>query len=69
MWEKLDNSDGAILAANGIDDVTPKKSTEKPTESEFKKNLDEAVQWAKDAGYKEADVNDIVKSYRKKKKQ
>jgi hypothetical protein len=39
-----------------------------PTEDDFKKSLDAAAAWAKDAGYKESDIDDIVKSYRKSKK-
>ena len=38
-----------------------------PKENSFEKNLDLAAEWAKDAGYKESDVDDIVKSYRKSK--
>ena len=34
---------------------------------EFKKELKEAVKWAKFVGYKEKDVQDIIKSVRKKK--
>ena len=35
---------------------------------EFEASLDEAQKWAKSVGYNENDVNDIVKSVRKKKR-
>ena len=35
---------------------------------EFEASLDEAHKWAKSVGYDENDVNDIVKSVRKKKR-
>ena len=34
---------------------------------DFTKRLDEALVWAKESGYKEEDVNDIVKTYRNNK--
>ena len=34
---------------------------------DFTKRLDEASDWAKESGYKEEDVNDIVKTYRNNK--
>lgn len=34
---------------------------------DFTKRLDEASDWAKESGYKEENVNDIVKTYRKNK--
>ena len=43
------------------------KPIEVPTENDFKKSLDAAAEWAKEVGYEESDVNDIVKSYRKSK--
>ena len=39
-----------------------------PSADEFKKIMDDAQKWAKSVGYKESDVNDIVKSVRKKRK-
>ena len=35
---------------------------------EFSKTLDEAKEWADSVGYKESDVNDIIKTVRKKKR-
>ncbi len=67
MRKKLDIGTGSKLAAYMIGNVIMLKAIEVPTESDFQKTLDEAAKWAKEAGYKESDVNDIVKSYRKKK--
>ncbi len=39
----------------------------KSDKEDFTKRLDEALVWAKESGYKEEDVNDIVKTYRKNK--
>ncbi len=39
-----------------------------PSAEEFEASLDEAQKWAKSVGYNEDDVNDIVKSVRKKKR-
>ena len=36
-----------------------------PDSEEIKKSMDEAIEWAASVGYKESDVNDIVKSVRK----
>ena len=36
--------------------------------SRFEASLDEAQKWAKSVGYRENDVNDIVKTVRKKKR-
>ena len=59
---------GAKLAAYALGDMIMLKPIEVPTEDDFKKSLDQAAIWAKEAGYKESDVNDIVKAYRKSKK-
>lgn len=40
--------------------------TEIPTKKEFEAALDEAQAWAKSVGYKEEDVNDIIKAVRQK---
>ena len=39
-----------------------------PSEEEFKERLDEAQDWAASVGYTEADVNDLVKSVRARKR-
>lgn len=38
------------------------------SEQDFRESPDQAAAWAKEAGYEESEVNDIVKSYRKAKK-
>ena len=39
----------------------------KSDKEDFTNRLDEALVWAKESGYKEEDVNDIVKTYRNNK--
>lgn len=68
MRKKMDIGAGAKLAAYALGDIIMLKPIDVPTESDFRKSLDEAQAWAKEAGYKESDVNDIVKSYRKSKR-
>ncbi len=68
MRKKMDIGAGAKLAAYAVGDMIMLKPIEVPTEEDFKKSLDKAVKWAKSAGYKESDVNDIVKTYRKNRK-
>ena len=68
MRKKMSINAGAKLAAYSLGDMIMLKPISIPTEEDFKKSLDKAAEWAKDAGYKEEDVNDIVKSYRKSKR-
>ena len=50
-------------------DVIILKTLKLPSAEEFEASLDEAQKWAKDLlGSNEDDVNDIVKSVRKKKR-
>lgn len=65
MRKKMDITAGAKLAAYALGDMIVLKLIDVPTESDFKKSLDEAAVWAKEAGYEEKDVNTIIKSYRK----
>ena len=58
---------GDKLAVFVSDDVIMLKAVKVPTVEEFKTKLDEAAAWAKEVGYKEEDVNDIIKSVRKRK--
>ena len=44
------------------------KTLKLPTVDEFDAMLKEAQSWAASVGYKEEDVNDIIKSYRKEKR-
>ena len=65
--KKFNIDAGAKLAAYALGDMIMLKPIEVPTENDFKKSLDAAAEWAKEVGYEESDVNDIVKSYRKSK--
>lgn len=68
MRKELDIDTGAKLAAYIWDGMIMLKPIDIPTEDDFKKSLDKAAKWAEDAGYKESDVNDIIKSHRKSKR-
>ena len=59
---------GDKLAVYTSGDVVMLKVLRLPTAEEFSKTLDEAKEWADSVGYKESDVNDIIKSVRKKKR-
>ncbi len=59
---------GDKLAVYTSGDVVMLKVLRLPTAEEFSKTLDEAKEWADSVGYKESDVNNIIKSVRKKKR-
>lgn len=59
---------GDKLAAYTSGDTIMLKALKLPSAEEFEASLDEAQKWAASVGYKESDVNDIVKSARKKKR-
>ena len=63
----LSISNGDKLVAYASDDMIMLKAVKLPTAEEFEKSMDEAQDWAKSVGYKEQDVNDIIKSVRAKK--
>ena len=44
------------------------KTLKLPSTEEFEASLDEAQKWAMSVGYNVSDVNDIVKSVRRKKR-
>lgn len=44
------------------------KTLKLPSAEEFEASLDEAKKWAMSIGYNENDVNDIIKSVRRKKR-
>ena len=58
-------SSGDKLAAYVYNDVIMLKAIKLPSESEFKKCLDEAKAWAKSVGYSESDVPSIIKDVRR----
>ena len=68
MRKSLSIDAGAKLAAYASDDFIMLKVLRVPTADEFKAKLDEAQAWAKSVGYAEADVNDIIKATREKKR-
>ena len=56
---------GDSLVAYTIEDTVVLKKDKKEFDWEFKKALSETKQWAESVGYKEKDVNDIIKTVRK----
>ena len=62
----IDTGDKLVAYTSG--DVIMIKTLKLPSAEEFEASLDEAQQWAKSVGYNESDVNEIVKSVRKKKR-
>ena len=62
----IDTGDKLAVYTSG--DVVMLKVLRLPTIEEFSETLDEAKEWADSVGYKENDVNDIIKSVRKKKR-
>ena len=59
---------GDKLVAYTSGDVIMLKTLKLPSAKEFEASLDEAQKWAMSVGYNESDVNDIVKSTRRKKR-
>lgn len=58
---------GDKLVAYTSGDVIMLKTLKHPSAEEFEASLDEAQKWALSVGYNENDVDDIIKSVRKKK--
>ena len=67
MRRSLSIQAGDKLAAYTSGDVIMLKVMKLPTAEEFEASMDEAQQWAASVGYEEGDVEDIVKSVRRKK--
>lgn len=65
--KKLSIDTGDSLVAYATDDAIILKKIKLPSIDEFEKALLEAKAWATSVGYKEDDVNDIIKSVRKNK--
>lgn len=59
---------GDKLVAYTSGDVIMLKTLKLPSAEEFEDSLDEAQKWAASVGYSESDVNDIIKSARRKKR-
>ena len=60
----IDSGDKLVAYTSG--DVIILKTLKLPSAEEFEASLDEAQKWAASVGYTENDVNDIIKSTRKK---
>lgn len=62
----IDTGDKLAVYTSG--DVVMLKVLRLPTIEEFSETLDEAKEWADSVGYKESDVDNIIKSVRRKKR-
>lgn len=62
----IDAGDKLVAYTSG--DVIMLKTLKLPSAEEFEASLDEAQKWAISVGYKENDVNDIIKSVRNQKR-
>lgn len=62
----IDTGDKLVAYASG--DAIMLKTLKLPSAEEFQSALDEAQNWANQAGYNEGDVEDIIKSVRSRKK-
>lgn len=62
----IDTGDKLVAYTSG--DVIMLKALKLPSQEEFEAALDEAQAWAASVGYKEEDVNDIIKAVRQRKR-
>jgi AbrB family looped-hinge helix DNA binding protein len=62
----IDTGDKLVIYASG--DVIMLKTLKLPTKDEFEATLQEAQNWAASVGYKEKDVDNIIKSVRNRKR-
>ena len=69
MRKKMSISEGDKLATYMTDDMIILKRIDLPSIDEFKEQLDKAKEWAASVDYKEEDVDKIIKSARKKKRE
>lgn len=68
MRRRLSINTGDKLVAYASDDVIMLKAIKLPSVEEFKDALAQTQEWAAKVGYKEDDVNDIIKAVRKNKR-
>lgn len=68
ICEHLSIDTGDKLAAYISGDVIMLKTLKNLSAEEFESSLDEAQEWAASVGYAENDINDIIKSSRRKKR-
>ena len=66
MRKKLAINSGDKLAVYASGDMIMLKVLKLPSAEEFKASLDAAQDWAASVGYEESDVNDIIRSVRKR---
>ena len=66
--KKLSIDTGDSLVVYATDDAIILKTIKLPSIDEFENALLQAKEWANSVGYKENDVNDIIKSVRKNKR-
>lgn len=62
----IETGDKLVAYASG--DMIMLKTLKLPDASEFEASLDKAKEWAASVGYEESDVDNIVKSVRKRKR-
>lgn len=62
----INTGDKLVVYTSG--DVIMLKTLKLPSAEEFEASLDEAQKWAASVGYEESDVDDIIKSTRRKKR-
>ena len=66
--KKMSIARGDKIAIYASGDVIMLKPIRIPSEDDFEQLLDQAQEWAASVGYQESDVNDIIKSVRRKKR-
>ena len=64
--KSLSINTGDKLVAYAMDNVIMLKVIKLPDIEEFKTALEKAAEWAKESGYEESDVNEIIKCVRRK---
>lgn len=69
MRRKMAIRTGDKLVAYSNGDTIMLKTLKLPSVEEFDAMLSKAQQWASSVGYREEDVNDIIKRYRKEKRE
>lgn len=68
MRNKLSIKNGDKLAVYASDNIIMLKPIQVPTADEFSVWLSEAQEWAQSVCYTESDVDDIIKSFRTRKR-
>ena len=63
----IETGDKLVVYTSG--DVIMLKTLKLPSAEEFEASMDQAQEWAASVGFEEADVDDIIKFVRKKKRE